>query len=334
MRILFLGGTVFLGRHIVESALARGHAVTLFTRGQRNPELFPQAEKLRGDRDGGLDPLRGRTWDAVVDTCGYLPRVVRQSAELLAGSAGQYAFISSISVYRDFSEPRVNEGAPLGVMPEVEEPEKITNETYGPLKVLCEQAVSEAFPNTALLIRPGLIVGPHDPTDRFTYWPARVAGGGEVLVPGRPEQDFQGIDVRDLGEWTVRAIEEGRAGPYNATAPDQPIPFQEVLDTCRSVSGSDATFTYVPGEFLSQQGLEPNSLHTWYLPDNEPEWRHAWNVDCARAIRDGLTFRPLARTIADTLAWERQRPMEAPRRVSLDPERERELLAAWKAQTA
>ena len=185
MNLLILGGTVFLGRHLVEAALARGHAVTLFNRGQHNPDLFPEVERLRGDRDGDLQALEGRRWDAVVDTCGYVPRVVRASAEMLAPNVDHYTFISSISVYADTSKPGIDEQAPVGTLDDPTT-EEVTGESYGPLKALCEQAAEAAMPGRVLNIRPGLIVGPHDPTDRFTYWVRRVAEGGEVLAPGNP----------------------------------------------------------------------------------------------------------------------------------------------------
>jgi len=332
MKILVIGGTVFLGRHLVEAALARGHEVTLFNRGQHNPELFPDVEKLRGNRDGELGALDGRTWDAVIDTCGYLPRVVRQSARKLAGAAGHYTFISSISVYARFDKPGTTEDSPLGHIDaaEAEAADKITNETYGPLKVRCEEEVGHAFPGRALLVRPGLIVGPHDPSDRFTYWPLRVARGGEMLVPGQADQRMEIIDVRDLSEWTIRLIEAGKSGPYNATGPDYPLTMANVLDAAREVAGSDALPTWVDGAWLKAQGVEPGELNTWYIPEDEPEWRYAWDIDCSWAIRDGLMYRPLRATIEDTLAWDATRPPDAPRRTNLDPAREAELLAAWK----
>ena len=199
MKLLILGGTVFLGRHLVEAAQARGHQLTLFNRGQHNPELFAGVEKLRGDRSGDLSALRGRRWDAVIDTCGYIPRIVRASAELLADAVDHYTFVSSLSVYADTSRPGIDESAPVGQLAD-ETVEDITGETYGPLKALCEQAAGRALPGRVLTVRPGLIVGPHDPTDRFTYWPVRVARGGALLAPGRPERRVAFVDVRDLAE--------------------------------------------------------------------------------------------------------------------------------------
>src|SRR5262249_55921530 len=244
MKLLILGGTIFLGRYLVEAALAAGHDVTLFNRGQHNPELYPEVEKLRGDRDGGLAALRGRRWDAVVDTSGYLPRVARASAELLADAVDHYTFISSISVYPHFRSLGTDESAPVDTLddPNIEE---VTGETYGPLKALCEQAAEQALPGRTLVIRPGLIVGPHDYSDRFTYWVRRVAQGGEVLAPERPDWHTQIIDVRDLAEWTLRMAERRLVGVYNATGPAYDLSFGQLLDTCRAVSGSDARFTWV-----------------------------------------------------------------------------------------
>ncbi|HYE14573.1 MAG TPA: NAD-dependent epimerase/dehydratase family protein, partial [Pyrinomonadaceae bacterium] len=243
MRLLILGGTKFLGRHLVDAALGRGARVTIFNRGRHDPGPFPQVEWLRGDRDGGLDSLRGREWDAAVDTSGYVPRVVGASAELLAGSVGLYVFVSSISVYGDFSRP-VDEDSPTATMPD-ETVEEITGETYGPLKALSERAAERSMPGRTLVIRPGLIVGPHDPTVRFSYWTARVARGGEVLAPGRPGKQVQFIDARDLSDWIVRVAEERRTGVFNATGPERKLTMGEFLEECRAVSGSDASFTWV-----------------------------------------------------------------------------------------
>ncbi|HZO86929.1 MAG TPA: NAD-dependent epimerase/dehydratase family protein [Chthonomonadaceae bacterium] len=324
MNLLILGGTVFVGRHLVEAALARGHTVTLFNRSQHNPELFPEVEKLRGDRDGDLGALQGRHWDAVLDTCGYVPRIVRASAELLADAVPHYTFISSISVYKDLSIPGMDENAPVGTL-EDETTEEITAETYGPLKVLCEQAAEEAMPGRVLTIRPGLIVGPHDPTDRFTYWPHRVAQGGEVLAPGRPEQTVQFIDARDLAEWNIRLIEAGQTGVYNATGPDYPLTMGRLLDECKAVGGSDARFTWASQEFLQQEGVQPWTELPLWVPE-EPDMAGFNAVNCDKAIAAGLTFRPLSDTIRDTLAWDATRPADREWRAGLKPERERELL--------
>lgn len=334
MDLLILGGTVFLGRHMAASALARGHRVTLFNRGQHNPDLFPEAEKLRGDRTlhGGLDTLKGRKFDAVIDTCGYVPRIVRESARFLAGSVDRYCFISSVSVYEDFKTPNQDETAPLGTLqdPTVEE---VTGETYGPLKVLCEQTVEAAFPGRALSIRPGLIVGPDDSTDRFAYWPHRIARGGDVLAPGSPGALTQFIDVRDLAEWTLRLLEAGKTGIYNATGPDYPLTFGELLQVSSDVSESDTKLTWVDEAFLEAEDVKPWSELPLWIPESQ-EMPGFSRISIAKAIGDGLTFRPLTETIRDTLAWDRERPQENAWKNTLARERESELLAKWRNRTS
>lgn len=328
MKLLVLGGTRFLGRAIVAAALAAGHEVTLFNRGQSNADLYPDLEQLRGDRDGGLAPLQGRRWDAVVDTCGYVPRVARASAELLATAVNHYTFISTISVYADFTTIGINEQSPLGTMAD-ETVEEITGETYGPLKVLCEQAVDEAMGMRSLHVRCGLIVGPHDPTDRFTYWPVRVARGGSVLAPGNPDQTVQFIDVRDVAEWTIRATEQRLTGPYNVTGPDDPLTMQTLLQTCRQVSQSDAHFTWVDEKFLLEAGLTPYADLPLWVP---AEMVGFGTVNCTQAMAMGLGIRPLTTTIRDTLSWHATRPDDHQWRAGLTAERETELLSAWREQ--
>lgn len=331
MRLLILGGTIFLGRHLAEHAIEAGHRVTLFTRGKHNPDLFPQAERLQGDRDGGLDALHGRSWDAVVDTCGYFPRVVRASAKLLAPAAGHYAFISSISVYRDFSHSGIDESYPRAVLadPTVE---RIEGDTYGGLKALCEQACEEEFPGRTLIVRPGLIVGPHDPSDRFTYWPERIARGGEVLCPEPPDRQTQVIDVRDLAAWTLRMVESGNTGPYNATGLHPPITFRRLFEACRRVSGSDAAFTWLPEEFLLAQEVGAWQELPLWVPQT-PDMVGFDSVSIARALADGLTFRPIEDTIRDTLDWIRSLPAERPKRAGLAPEKEAEVLRKWRERS-
>lgn len=327
MRLLVIGGTRFLGLHTVRAALAHGHTVTLFNRGQSNPGVFPELEKLTGDRDGGLDVLKGRSWDAVLDTCGYVPRVVRASAELLADVVEHYTFISSLSVYTDWTKAGIDESAELDTI-EDETVEEITGETYGPLKVLCEQAIEAVMPGRALSIRAGLIVGPNDVSDRFTYWPARVAKGGEVLAPEEPNYRVQFIDVRDLGEWIVKMIERRKAGAYNATGPDYLLTLGEVLETCKAVSGSDATFTWVDKDFLIDYEVQPWMELPLWIPDAVQA------VDCSKALTDGLVFRPLDETVQDTLAWDKSRPPDVERRAGLAPEKEAQVLEAWRNRPA
>jgi 2'-hydroxyisoflavone reductase len=332
MKLLVLGGTMFLGRYIVETALAHGHEVTLFNRGQHNPDLFPGVEKLKGNRDGELNSLQGRSWDAVIDTCGYVPRVVRASAELLADAVQHYTFISSISVYADLSKPGADENTPVGTLPDATV-EEITATTYGPLKALCEQAAEEVMPGRVLVVRPGLIVGPHDPTDRFTYWPHRIAQGGEVLAPAQPDQPVQFIDVRDLAEWIVRMVEAGSTGIYHATGPDYTLIMQQLLEQCKAVSGRDAHFTWVDEELLIQHDVVAYMELPLWIPSSEPEAAGHSAVDCTKAISAGLTFRPLSDTIRDTLAWDATRPTDAIRPGGMKAAREEQLLQAWHAQS-
>ena len=334
MKLLILGGTVFLGRALVSAALAAGDEVTLFNRGRHNPELYPAIEKLRGDREAGaagLAALGGRHWDAAIDTNGYLPRIVAESARALAGAVEHYTFISSISVFGDLSQHGADESAPVGTLadPTVE---TISGETYGPLKALCEQAAEAAMPGRALIIRPGLIVGPHDPTDRFTYWPVRMARGGEVLAPGRPGWPTQIIDVRDLAEWTLQMVRRRATGIFNATGPAEPLPFGYVLEAGKAVSASDAQVTWVGEQFLLDQGVQPWSELPLWVPELDPSMAGFNSVNCSRAIEHGLTFRPLAQTIADTLAWHAGRPADHEWRAGLSAAREAELLSAWHAR--
>jgi 2'-hydroxyisoflavone reductase len=326
MKLLIIGGTVFLGRHVVESALRRGHQVTLFNRGQHNPELFPELNKIHGDRDGGLEPLAGKQWDAVIDTCGYVPRVVRASAEFLAISVEHYTFISSISVYAEPLPPGANESAMVGILKDTGV-EQITGETYGPLKALCEQAVEKVYAERSLVIRPGLIVGPYDPSDRFTYWPSRVARGGEVLAPGKPERQTQIIDVRDLAEWTLEMIERRASGTYNATGPAAPLTLGSLLEACRQVTGSDAHFTWVCDEFLLKHKVTPYTELPLWMPEAEAAWEM---VSIHKALGASLKFRPLEQTVRDTLEWDRTRPADVPRRNGLAPEREEDLLNKYR----
>lgn len=329
MKLLVIGGTRFLGRHFVEATLERGHTLTLFNRGRTSPELFPGVERIAGDRDGGLGALAGRTWDAVLDPSGYFPRVVGAAAAALAGRTGFYAFVSSISAYASPLVPGADESAPLATLadPNVEE---ITGETYGGLKAACEREVTRVFGERSLVIRPGLIVGPHDSTDRFPYWPRRLSRGGEVLAPANPGQPVQIIDARDLAGWLLTLIERGTGGTFNATGPAEPMTFGDVLERIRAALGAVATIRWVEGSFLLERGVQPwTELPLWVPPEDAGHDE----VSNQRAIAAGLAFRPLAETARDTLAWDLARPPEA--RASspaLRPEREAELLREWHAR--
>jgi 2'-hydroxyisoflavone reductase len=327
MRLLIIGGTRFAGRHLVEAALTRGHILTLFNRGQSNPDLFPQIEQLHGDRTEDLTLLRDRSWDAVIDTSGYVPRHVRRSAEALVGQTDRYVFISTVSVYAEDNPRGMDENSPLAKMKD-ETVEEVTGETYGGLKVLCEKAVEEVYADRALIIRPGLIVGPHDPTDRFTYWPVRIAQGGEVLAPGNPDQPVQIIDGHDMAQWIIKLVEEKQSGIFNAVGPDYALTTRTMLEACVAVCNPQAQLTWVSEEFLLAHKVEPWSEMPVWVPEKECAFDTCSN---ARAIAAGLKFRPIEETIRDTLAWAKTRPSDHAWRAGMKSEREAELLQKWRA---
>src|SRR5712671_4464469 len=336
LRILMLGGTGFTGPHQVRYALGRGHKVTVFNRGKTHPgELPKEAEQLLGDRNGQLDALKGRTWDVAIDIPTSIPVWVRDAAQVLKGNVDRYVFISTISVYSDNSKPGMDETGPLAryegadAMKESQATLKASNyRLYGPLKALSEKEAEKWFPGKALIIRPGLIVGPRDETDRFTYWPVRIDGGGEVLAPGNPKDPVQFIDARDLAEWTIRMAENHESGIYNATGPAKPLGMGGMLDGIKDALKSNATFTWVNEEFLTQQKVEPwSDMPVWTGKDSGLA-----RTNISRALAKGLTFRPLADTARDTLAWFKSLPQDrqSKLRAGLTPEREAEVLAAWK----
>jgi 2'-hydroxyisoflavone reductase len=318
VKLLVLGGTGFVGRAAVEAALGRGHEVTLFNRGQTNPKLFPEVEKLRGDR--AVDPIPSGEWDAVLDTSGVLPGVVRASAKALRDSVQRYLFVSSISAYASFREPPTEDArrAELGDMPSDEMLPGYEN--YGPLKALCEDVVNEVYGERALIVRPGLIVGPHDPTGRFTYWPHRIARGGDVAAPAPPEDRVQFIDVRDLADWMVGLCERGAGGKLNAV--NEGVSWLQLLETCREVSGSEASFVWIDGTFLLDHGVEQWMGLPLWIEDEADKGLH--RADISRANETGLAHRPLAETVEATL--EHAETTEA---AGLSPEREAALLEAW-----
>lgn len=365
-RILILGGTGFLGPAVVEAAKARGHTLTLFNRGRTEKRIgmIEGVEHIYGNRDPnlhavdgdptspkGLEGLKGKRWDAVVDNSGYVRRLVNASAELLAPNAGQYVFISSISVYKDTDKVGADETAETLTL-ENEDVEEI-GPNYGGLKALCERTAEKHFPGRTANVRPGLIVGPGDPTDRFTYWPVRVQKGGEVLAPGTPLDPIQVIDVRDLARWIIHIIENNINGEFDAVGPPTGLTMGGLLDACKNASGSDARFTWADAEFLEEQRVAPwSDMPVWVPPKGESAGFHRRTI--ARATAAGLTFRPIAETVRDTLAWwpreverrsrvtqemidlavkegKAQPPLTDPTkpRAGIKPEREAEVLAAW-----
>lgn len=326
MRILVLGGTRFLGRHIVQAAQRRGHHLTLFNRGRTDPSLFPDVEQRRGDRDRDLSALEEGRWDAVVDTSGYFPRQVEATSELLAGRTERYLFVSSISAYAETARPGLDEDAPTAVLddPTVEE---ITTATYGALKAACEEILRSRFRDGALVVRPGLIVGPDDPTDRFTYWVARLARGGSILAPAPPERPVQLIDVRDLADWMIHLLEERRTGTFNAVGPSWPLSFRLMLRAgVEALGGHGAGIEWVAEHDLLAAGIEPwSELPLWVTTDERDV---GFRVDPARAIRADLRYRPLPTTFRDTYEWmSRTGQLDGPPPEAwLTPEREREVL--------
>ena len=339
--ILILGGTGFTGPFQVAYALARGHKVTLFNRGKRpSPEWPGAVEQLHGDRNtGDLKALQGRKWDVCIDNPTSLPFWVRDAAKVLKGNVGQYLFISTISVYADGSKPGITEDAPVAAykgkdaMAETQASLMADVEgLYGPLKALSEAEVRKHFGARSTIVRPGYIVGPRDETDRFTYWPLRVEQGGELLVPGDGLDPIQVIDGRDLGEWMIRLAEAGTTGTFNAVGPGYPLLMDAMLYGCQAVSGKAIRPVHVTPAFLDEEKVE---LPIW-VPRAGSPYSGYGDVSAARAVAAGLTYRPLATTIEDLLAWFHALPADrqAKPRAGIDRARETELLAKWKARTA
>jgi len=345
LNILILGGTGFMGPEQVNYALARGHHITLFNRNKTRPDMFKgQVDQLIGDLNNDTSALAGKKFDVVIDNPTTAPAWVRNVAQYMKGNTGHYIFISTISVYPDNSTPNADETAPTTPMPDSLDPYTLDRQNfgryYGALKSRSEKDVQENYPGKFTIIRPGLIVGPLDPSDRFTYWPVRVARGGEVLAPGEPNDVTQFIDARDLAEWTIRMAEKGPqdgGGIYNATGPRQPMPMGQFLQTCKEVTGSDARFTWVPWSFLQEQKIRGWRDMPIVVPPNGPTAGFdRRNID--RALAKGLTFRPVTVTIKDTLEWNKTRPQDAQDKLAagaiagISAQREAEVLAAWHAK--
>jgi 2'-hydroxyisoflavone reductase len=343
--ILILGGTGFLGPHVVDAARARGHTVTLFNRGKTHPKLYPDVEKLQGDRDGKLDALAGRSWDAVVDTSGYVPRIVKLSAELLAPKVKHYVFISTVSVYAKNDKVGADETSAVGKLadPATEDVAK----HYGALKAACEATCEAVMPGRVANIRPGLIVGPLDPTGRFSHWPARMAEGGEVLAPGDGTTPTQLIDGRDLGAWIVKVIEQQTTGVFNALGPSNHpkvnLTMKQLLEACNQAAGNKATLTWVDSAFLEKHEVGAWSEMPAWIPA-EGEYAGFGTTSNARAMAAGLTLRPIVETAKDTLTWLASPDIDVwlgemsdARRKSvktsgISRDKEATVLAAWKAR--
>ena len=330
MKILILGGKRFLGIALVEALLKAGHKPTLFNRGKTNPELFPKVKTLIGDREKDLSALKRRKWDAVIDTSGYLPRVVRESAKMLSNKCPTYVFISTVSVYNDFRNPDIDETAPLA---ELEDPtdEDTTGKSYGPLKALCEYEIQQNFKGNLIVVRPGLIVGPNDPTDRFTYWPWRVAQGGKMLTPGPPSADLQFIDVRDLTDFILTLTQQDAGGVYNAVGPRNPANFGSLLVACREAAGSDASFVWADEHFLLEKRVKPWVDLPLWLPNSDPNFAGFNSINNTKAIKAGLTFKPLSETVSDTLDWIKTRPPVKKLKVGLGLRKEASLIQEYEA---
>jgi 2'-hydroxyisoflavone reductase len=329
LNVLILGGTRFLGRATAEALLARGHRVALFHRGQTLPDGLPGAENVIADRAQGLEPLAGRRWDAAVDMWGTVPSVAAAAASALASHVERYWYVSSLSVYRDDAPPPIRESSPLVDVPDVL-PREVTMEAYGAQKVASERAVLESFGERATIVRPGLIVGPHDRSDRFTYWVRRIARGDTILAPDRPERRMQFIDVRDLGDWIASGLERGLSGIYNATGPALKV--GDVLDVCAKVAGKVPTFVWIPEKWLLREGVGPWMELPLWAPAGDDVVVSA--ADCSRAVERGLVFRPLAETVRDTLEWDGTRPPGESLKAGLSAEKERRLLDAWNAASS
>jgi 2'-hydroxyisoflavone reductase len=341
MKLLIIGGTKFLGRHLTTGALARNHEVSLFNRGRHASTSIANVEIIQGDRNHDMALLNGRTWDAVIDTCGYLPRSVRASAEALRDSVNQYVFFSSLSAYADFRTPGMDESVALATLTaEQIQTANVVDQTgstsainyggsYGGLKVLCEQAVEEVMPSRVLILRPGLIVGSDDYTDRFTYWVTRVAQGGEVLAPGRPDRYLQLIDVHDLSQWTIKMIEAKATGIYNANGETSQLTMASVLQACKTVSQSDAKFNWVSDDFLLGKQVAMWSEMPLWIPDNEQALKGFMYINCNKAFQAGLMLRPISETIRDVLNWYATSHTKEKLKAGMDSGKERDLLEAW-----
>ncbi|MCG7344126.1 SDR family oxidoreductase [Sporosarcina sp. ACRSL] len=338
MKVLILGGTRFLGRALVEEALKREHEVTLFNRGT-NPEVFPEVEQLTGDRNGDVSQLENRKWDVVIDTCGISPHQIEKIAAVLGANIEHYTYISSISVYPDWiplniaEDYHVHSIPPENVLKDIEEGTVSPYEYYGGMKVACEEEAEKHWPERVLQVRAGLLVGSYDYTDRLPYWVHRVAQGGTVLVPGRPDRAVQFIDVKDLAAWVLTMAENRKAGTYNTTGPGTTLTMAEFLNTCKAVTDSDAKFVWADEQFMLEQKVQPWTEMPLWIPEqfalqgaSEP-WKGSSFISIEKAVRNGLSFRPLEDTISDI--YQCVKAKETEWKAGISREREQELLEAW-----
>ncbi|MGG0656929.1 SDR family oxidoreductase [Rummeliibacillus pycnus] len=339
MKVLILGGTRFLGRALVEEGLKRGHEITLFNRGN-NKEAFSEVEQLIGDRDGNVSQLENRKWDVVMDTCGFAPHQINKIAAVLRDSVEHYTFISSISVYKDWIPLHITEDYHLQSMPsddrlkDVEEGRISPYEHYGALKMLCETEAEKYWPERVLNVRAGLIVGPFDYTDRLPYWIQRMEQGGNVLVPGPSVRPVQIIDVKDIATWVFKMAENRQSGTFNVTCPDNKLTMEELLNTCKAVTNSDAEFVWADEQFFLDHKIQPWTEMPLWIPEHFPlegetePWLGSFSIDIEKAVDAGLTFRPLEDTIHDVYHWEKTR-QDLERKTGISREKEQELLDAW-----
>ncbi|MFK9090854.1 SDR family oxidoreductase [Bacillus salipaludis] len=338
MKVLILGGTRFLGRALAEEALGRGHEITLFNRGT-NKETFPEVEQLIGNRDHDVSLLKNRKWDVLIDTCGFAPHHIKKIADVVRDNIEHYTFISSISVYKDWTPINITEDYHLQSMPEdklkdVEAGKISPYEYYGALKVLCEAEAEKYWPSRVLQIRAGQLVGPFDYTDRLPYWVQRVAQGGKVLVPGRSDRPVQLIDVRDIATWVFNMAENRKAGTFNVTGPKHHLTIEELLNTCKDVINSNAEFVWVKEKFLLKHKVQPWTEMPLWIPETFPleeetePWKGAFSFNIEKAVNTGLSFRPLEDTVYNVYQWEKARK-DNERKAGISRVREQELLEIW-----
>jgi 2'-hydroxyisoflavone reductase len=331
VKILVLGGGKFAGKAAVETALARGHTVTVFNRGKTTTEMIPGVEWIKGDRDSDLGGLGDRTWDTVIDMCAYYPRHIESLLKVLKGRIGHYVFVSSVAVYADMDRPGMDESSPL-LPPLVGAAETFAAETYGAFKAMCEESALKWEPSSSLIVRPGILVGPNDPTGRFSYWVERVAAGGEILAPGNPDAPLQVIDGRDLGAWMVERAEARTVGTFNVAGPESPLTFGGMLEAAARALKVQPRFTWVGDDFVIETKAADWSQLPLYLSSKSPRGSGMYQISGKAAFANGLKVRPLAETIADNASWLRGSHSSDAKKVGLSREREAELLAQWRAR--